>query len=78
LQLIPFRPSLSSYFAKTLAASFNDSIRRTTETLRREGFGILTDIDVRATMKAKLGEEFRPLPHPGRLQPATRLSGLAA
>jgi uncharacterized protein (DUF302 family) len=51
--------SVSYYFSKTLNLSFDDAIVRVTEELKREGFGVLTDIDVRATMKKKLDIEFR-------------------
>lgn len=47
------------YFARTLSASFDDALGRATEALNHEGFGIISDIDVAATMRAKLGVEFR-------------------
>jgi len=50
---------MSYYFSKTLDLSFDDAIIRVTEELKKEGFGILTDIDVRATMKKKLDVDFR-------------------
>lgn len=40
--------------------SFDEAIARTTEELQKEGFGVLTEIDVKATLKNKLGIDTRP------------------
>jgi len=50
---------MSYYFSKTLDMPFDTAIERVTEELKKEGFGVLTQIDVKQTMKEKLGEEFR-------------------
>lgn len=47
-------------FGKTVAYSFADAIERVTQALQTEGFGVLTDIDVAATLKKKLNEDMPP------------------
>ncbi len=42
-----------------LPVSYETAVERVTEALKREGFGILTTIDVKATLKKKLDREFR-------------------
>jgi uncharacterized protein (DUF302 family) len=50
---------MSYYFTKTLNISFDEAIERTTEELKKEGFGVLTDIDVKKTLKKKLDVDFK-------------------
>lgn len=50
---------MSYYFSKTLPVGFDEAVRRTTEVLKKEGFGIITEIDVKQTLKAKIGVDFR-------------------
>jgi uncharacterized protein (DUF302 family) len=50
---------MSYYFSKTLKASFEEAVARVTEALKKDGFGILTEIDVRETLKKKLNVDFR-------------------
>ena len=47
-------------FGKTVATPFAETVERVTKALSGEGFGILTDIDVAATMKAKLNVDMPP------------------
>ncbi len=50
---------MSYHFSKTINASFDDAVARVTEALKKEGFGILTEIDVKETLKKKLDVDFR-------------------
>ena len=47
-------------FGKTVALSFDDAVQKVTSELAREGFGVLTEIDVQSTMKKKLDIDLRP------------------
>ncbi len=47
------------YFSKIVKMPFDIAISRVTEELKKEGFGILTDIDVQETLKKKLNVDFQ-------------------
>lgn len=50
---------MSYYFSKKIRGSFNEALDKVTASLKEEGFGILTEIDVQATLKKKLDVDFR-------------------
>jgi len=50
---------MSYYFAQTLRSSFDDAVAKTTAALKEEGFGVITEVDVKETLKRKLDVDFR-------------------
>lgn len=50
---------MAYYISKTIDADFDETIIRVTEALEEEGFGVLTDIDIKAVLKKKLDVDFR-------------------
>ena len=49
---------MNYYFSKSFDGSFDEAIAKVTEALKGEGFGILTEIDVKETLKKKIGVDF--------------------
>ena len=47
-------------FGKTVSLGFDDAVQKVTAELSKEGFGVLTEIDVKATMKKKLDIDVKP------------------
>lgn len=67
---------MTYYFARTLNMGFADAVRRATEALSEEGFGIIAEIDVKQTMKKKLNAEFRDYRILGACNPALAYEAL--
>ena len=49
---------MTYYFSKTITGTFENAIQKVTDALKTEGFGILTEIDIKATLKKKLNVDF--------------------
>ena len=67
---------MSYYFAKKLNISFDEAVRRTTEMLKQQGFGIITEIDVKETLKKKINVDFRNYRILGACNPALAYNAL--
>jgi len=69
---------MSYYFSKTLNTTFGEAIEKVTNALKSEEFGILTEIDVQATLKKKLDVDFRPYKILGACNPPFAYKALKA
>ena len=61
---------MSYYFTKTTSLGYEQALARVQEELKKEGFGIITEIDVRETLKKKLNVDFRRYKILGACNPA--------
>lgn len=69
---------MTYHFSRTVDLPFEDAITATTKTLKKHGFGVLTDIDVQATLKKKLDVDFRPYRILGACNPQMAYQALQA
>jgi uncharacterized protein (DUF302 family) len=69
---------MNYYFSKTSNLLFDEVILRVESELKKEGFGILTEIDVQATLKKKLGVDFKKYKILGACNPPLAFKALKA
>ncbi len=69
---------MSYYFDKIIKGSFEDALERVTSSLKEEGFGILTEIDVKETLKKKLDVDFHEFRILGACNPSFAYKALQA
>ena len=69
---------MTYHFSKTLNLGMDEAITKVTEALKSEGFGVLTEIDVQKTLKAKINADFRPYRILGACNPGMAYEALKA
>lgn len=69
---------MSYHFSKIVSVPFDEAIEQVTEALKKNGFGILSTIDVKTTLKEKIDVDFRPYTILGACNPQFAYQALQA
>ncbi len=69
---------MTYHFSKILTLTYDEAVAKVTEGLKQEGFGVLTEIDVQATLKKKLNADFKKYKILGACNPAMAFEALKA
>jgi uncharacterized protein (DUF302 family) len=69
---------MSYYFNKIVALPFDEAVERVKAELKKDGFGVLTEIDVQKTLREKIGVDFRPYRILGACNPSFAYKALMA
>lgn len=69
---------MSYYYSTTLDVPFEEAIEKTTAALKEEGFGVLTEIDIKSTLKKKLDVDFKKYQILGACNPPLAHKALTA
>lgn len=69
---------MTYHFSKTVTMPFDTAVAATVETLKKHGFGVLTQIDVKDTLHKKIGADFRPYIILGACNPKFAYEALTA
>lgn len=72
------KPTTSYGLSVSVPIPYEEAVQRTREELEKEGFGVLTEIDVRATLRKKLDVSFRPYVILGACNPPLAYQALSA
>lgn len=67
---------MTYYHAKSIAATFDEAVARTKSALQEQGFGVLTEIDVKDTLKKKIDVDFHPYRILGACNPSLAYEAL--
>ena len=69
---------MSYYFSKVISTDFDTAIQKVTDQLKLEGFGVLTEIDVKETLKRKINVDFRKYKILGACNPPSAYKALSS
>ena len=69
---------MAYHFSKNVDLPFDQAIEKTTEALKNEGFGVLTEIDIKETLKKKLDVDFRKYKILGACNPSQAYKALSS
>jgi uncharacterized protein (DUF302 family) len=78
IKIIFGETQMSYYFSKIVNEDFDKAIEKVTSKLKEEGFGVLTEIDVKATLKKKLNVDYKKYKILGACNPPFAYKALQA